>query len=55
MEQFYQLLDSIIAKTPKKDILVVQADLNAKVGPDAYQHWAGTVDIFCIGETNERG
>ena len=38
VEQFYEQLDSIIAKTPKKDILVVQSDWNAKVGPDAYQH-----------------
>ena len=31
-------LDQIIAKTPKKDILVMQGDWDAKVGPDAYQH-----------------
>ena len=37
-EQFYEQLDSIIAKTSKMDILVVQGDLNAKVDPDAYQH-----------------
>ena len=57
-EQFYEQLDIIIAKTSKKDdILVVQGDWNAKVGPDAYayQHWAGTVGKFGNGETNERG
>ena len=48
-EQFYEQRDSIIAKTPKKDILVVQGDWNAKVGPDAYQHWAGTAGRFGIG------
>ena len=37
-EQFYQQLDSITAKTPKKDVLVVQGDWNAKVDPDEYQH-----------------
>ena len=42
-EQFYQQLDGNITKTPKKDILVVQGDWNAKVGPDTYQHRAGTV------------
>ena len=36
-------------------MLVVQGDWNAKVGPDAYPHWAGTVGRFCIGETNDRG
>ena len=34
VEQFYEQLDSIIAKTLKKDILVVQGSWNAKVGPD---------------------
>ena len=37
-EQFYEQLVSIIEKTPKKDILAVQGDWNAKVDPDAYQH-----------------
>ena len=55
VQLFYKQLDSIIAKTPKKDILVVQGDWNAKVGPDAYLHWAGTVGRFGIGETNDRG
>ena len=55
VEQFYKQLDSIIAKTPKKDILVVQGDWNAKIGSDAYQHWAGTVGRFGIGDTNNRG
>ena len=49
VEQFYKQLDSILAKTPRKGILVVQADWNAKAGPDAYQHWAGTVGRFGIG------
>ena len=34
---------------------MVQGDWNAKVGPDAYQHRAGTVGKFGIGETNDRG
>ena len=33
VEQFDEQLNSIIAKTPKKDILVVQGDRNAKIGP----------------------
>ena len=27
---------------------------NAKVGPDAHQHWAGTVGRFGTGETKDR-
>ena len=54
VEQTCEQLDSIIAKSPKKDILV-QGDLNANVGPNAYQHWAGIVGRFGIGETNDRG
>ena len=55
VKQFYEQLDSIIAKTPKKDILVVQGGWNAKVGLDAHQHWTVTVGRFDIGNTNDRG
>ena len=55
IEEFYELLDTAIAKTPKKDILFVQGDWNAKVGPDAYTNWAGTTGRFGTGETNDRG
>ena len=55
VEYFYEQLDNIIAKTAMKDILVVQGDWHAKVGPDAYQHWAGTIGRFGIEETNNRG
>ena len=52
VENFCQQLGSIVAKTPKKDIFEVQGDWNAKVGSDAYQHWAWTVGRFGIGETH---
>ena len=55
VEEFYENLESIIAKTPKKDILIVEGDWNAKVGPDAYSNWPGTAGRFGIGETNDRG
>ena len=35
VKQVYEQLDSVIAKTPKKDIVVVQGIWNARVGPDA--------------------
>ena len=55
VEQFYEQLDSIKARTAKKDVLVVQGDWHAKVGPDAYPRWAGKLGRFGIGETNDRG
>lgn len=55
IEEFYEQLEAVIAKVPKKDILVVQGDWNAKVGPDAFNDWAGTVGRFGIGTTNDRG
>ena len=55
VEKFYELLESTIMEAPKKDILIIQGDWNAKVGPDAYENWAGTVGRFGIGETNDRG
>ena len=55
VEEFYKQLDDIIAKIPKKDLVIIQGDWNAKVVTDAYQNWAGTVGQFSIGECNDRG
>ena len=38
-DHFYQKLQETIDQTPKKAILVVQGDLNAKVGKDAQADW----------------
>ena len=38
VKHFYEQRDSIIAKTPKKDILVVKGIWKAKVGSDTYQY-----------------
>ena len=54
-EQFYEDLENVIRSTPKKDILVIQGDWNAKIGPDAYDQWPGTVGRFGVDETNDRG
>ena len=48
VKQFYEQLNSIIAQTPRKDILVVQGDWNAEAGSEEYQHWAGTVTRFTL-------
>ena len=55
VEEFYEELEDTIKKVPKKDLLVIQGDWNAKIGPDAYNQWAGTVGRFGVGESNDRG
>eukprot|EP00794_Sanderia_malayensis_P021057 gene21057-biopygen14625 len=55
LEEFYDDLEELLRKIPKKDVLIVQRDWNTKIGPDAYQNWKGTVGKFGLGETNERG
>ena len=39
VDHFYQQLQETIDQTPKKDILVVQGDWNAKVGKAAQADW----------------
>ena len=41
IEECYDQLHNVIDQTPKKDILVVQGDWNAKVGKDAFGNWQG--------------
>ena len=55
LEEFYEQVENTIKKVPKKDITIVQGDFNAKVGPDAYKDWRGTIGQYGTGETNERG
>ena len=47
IEEFYHQLQNVIDQTPKKDILVVQGDWNAKVGEDACGNWRGICGPFC--------
>ena len=42
LEDFYDQLQEVLDQTPKKDILVVQGDWNAKIGEDAVDNWKGT-------------
>ena len=39
VKDFYEQLQEVLDQTPKKDILVVQGDWNAKIGEDAYENW----------------
>ena len=42
IEDFYDQLQEVINQAPKKDILAVQRDWNAKVGEEAGKNWKGT-------------
>ena len=55
IDAFYSDLEDFMKKIPKKDIVIVQGDWNAKIGTDAYTIWKGTVGKFGTGVTNERG
>ena len=55
VEDFYDPLQEIFDQSPKKDILVVSGDWNAKVGEDAFKNWKGTCERYSNPETNERG
>ena len=52
---FYQQLQETIDQIPKKDILFVQGDWNAKVGKGAQADWGEVCGPYCNVETNERG
>ena len=53
-EGFYEQLQEVLDQIPKKDILIVQGDWNAKVGNDACKNWKYTCGLYSNNETNER-
>ena len=55
VEDFYDQLQKVLEDTPKKDIIIVQGDWNAKVGEDANKDWNGTSGRYCNSSTNDRG
>ena len=55
LEDFYQQLQAVIEDIPKKDILIVQGDWNAKVGMDSYKVWKPTCGPYGNERTNDRG
>ena len=55
IEDFYSQVQEVIDSTPKKDIIIVQGDWNAKVGVDTQQHWQGIYGPSCNSLTNDRG
>ena len=52
VEQFYEDLQDLLELTPKKDILFIIEDWNAKVGS---QEIPGVIDKFGLGVQNEAG
>ena len=54
VNHFFHQLQETICQTPKKDILVVQGDWNAKVGKGAQADWGDVYGPYCNIETNER-
>ena len=55
VEYFYEKLQKVLDKTPKRDILVVQEDWNAKIGEEACKDWKGTCGHHCNTKSNDRG
>ena len=55
VEYFYKELQNVLDKTPKKDILAVQGDWNAKIGEEACKDWKGTCGHHCNIRSNDRG
>ena len=47
VETFYDQLQEILDETPKKDILIVQGDWNAKTGKEASKDSDGTCGEYC--------
>jgi hypothetical protein len=54
IETFYDNLEEAVANTPKKDILIITGDWNAKVG-DNNTGWESVMGKHGYGTRNERG
>ena len=52
VEQFYEDLQDLLELTPKKDVLFIIGDWNAKVGS---QETPGVTGIYGLGMQNEAG
>ena len=52
VEWFYEDLQDLLQLTPRKDVLLITGDWNAKVGS---QEIPGIIGIFSLGVQNEAG
>ena len=55
IEEFCDQLKNVFDQIPKKDILIVKEDWNAKVGKDVCENWQGICGPFCNDDTNGKG
>ena len=55
LKNVYNILQSTISETDKRDIIVIQGDWNAKIGKDASLYWENVSGKYCNENTNERG
>ena len=53
-KKFYQALQDCVSETPKRDMLLVMGDFNARVGNDA-DAWRGTIGRFGPEQQNRNG
>ena len=49
IEDFYLTLNKTIQNTPRKDVLIVLGDWNAKIGTDAHENWPAVAGKFGLG------
>ena len=55
IEILYDSIENTLARTPKKDIVIVPGDWNAKIGSDNTQHWESVMGKYGYEDRNERG
>uniref|UniRef100_A0A8C4SJN8 Endonuclease/exonuclease/phosphatase domain-containing protein n=1 Tax=Erpetoichthys calabaricus TaxID=27687 RepID=A0A8C4SJN8_ERPCA len=54
VNHFYQTLQQVIDKAPRRDVKIIMGDFNAQVGID-HDTWKGVLGHFGYGSMNERG
>ena len=55
MERFYQDLSQAVKQVPKRDMLLIMGDFNAKVGRREPSRMSSAVGLYGLGVTNEAG
>ena len=55
VEEYYTQLQETVDTVNRRDILIVQGDINAKVGLDTMKEWAKIYGPACNSATNDRG
>lgn len=55
IETFYESIERTMKQIPKRGIIVIMGDWNAKIGKDKHAEWKVTAGKFGLGAANERG